>query len=308
MADQKELDAHYTTMDKIFRLSLGEKGGYSGARFDGDFSLTLEQAQEKKHQFIMDHCNIKPGMKVLDIGCGWGAFIDFLNKKGVHTTGVVLAEGQAIACRKNGLNVHHMDSKKITPETFGMFDAVCAMGSPEHLCSVDEYRAGKQEEIYETYFKQINALLPVGGRFYCQTMVFGPKMVKFEDIKFGKTNVYKKRTDYTGEELMDLVCDVFPGSWLPYGQEGMERPAKKEHFKLIHSDSGRLDYIETIHRWTAAFNKWDLEKYMLYASLAPKLLNSEFRGWLRRYKIAPNLQVFEREIFEHYRMVYEKTA
>ncbi|HQV51639.1 MAG: class I SAM-dependent methyltransferase [Flavobacteriales bacterium] len=308
MADQQDLDAHYTTMDKIFRLSLGEKGGYSGARFDGDFSLSLEQAQEKKHQFIMDNCNIKPGMKVLDIGCGWGAFIDFLNKKGVETTGVVLAEGQANACRKNGLNVHHMDSKKITPETFGMFDAVCAMGSPEHLCSVDEYRAGKQEEIYETYFKQMNALLPVGGRFYCQTMVFGPNMVKFEDIKFGETNVYKNRTDYSGEELMDLVCDVFPGSWLPYGQEGMERPAKKEHFKLIHSDSGRLDYIETIHRWTSAFNKWDLEKYMLYASLAPKLLNSDFRKWIRRYKIAPNLQVFEREIFEHYRMVYEKTA
>ena len=54
MADQQDLDAHYTTMDKIFRLSLGEKGGYSGARFDGDFSLTLEQAQEKKHKFIWD--------------------------------------------------------------------------------------------------------------------------------------------------------------------------------------------------------------------------------------------------------------
>ena len=47
MADQQELDAHYTTMDKIFRLSLGEKGGYSGARFDGDFSMTLEQAQAR---------------------------------------------------------------------------------------------------------------------------------------------------------------------------------------------------------------------------------------------------------------------
>lgn len=86
MADQKDLDAHCTTMDKeSFRLSLGEKGGYSGARFDGDFSLTMEQAQEKKHKFIMDHCNIKPGDKVLDIGCGWGAFIDYLDKQGVKT-------------------------------------------------------------------------------------------------------------------------------------------------------------------------------------------------------------------------------
>jgi len=40
MADQGELDAHYTRMDKIFRLSLGDKGAYSCARFDGDFSIT----------------------------------------------------------------------------------------------------------------------------------------------------------------------------------------------------------------------------------------------------------------------------
>ncbi len=198
-----------------------------------------------------------------------------------------------------------MDSKDITPDTFGLFDAVCAMGSPEHLCSVEQYREGKQEEIYKTYFKQISDLLPVGGRFYCQTMVFGPNMVKFEDIKFGQTNVWKNRKDYSGEELMDLVCDVFPGSWLPYGQEGMEEPAKA-HFKLISSDSGRLDYIETIARWTAAFNKFNLEKYGLYATLLPKLFSSDFRKWVRRYQIAPNLQVFEREIFEHYRMVFEK--
>ena len=107
------------------------------------------------------------------------------------------------------------------------------------------------------------------------------------------------------QELMDLVCDVFPGSWLPYGKEGMIEPAK-EHFKLVHVDSGRLDYIETIDRWTKAFNTFNLEKYGLYATLLPKLFNSDFRKWVRRYRIAPNLQVFEREIFEHYRMVFEK--
>ena len=305
MADQKELDAHYTTMDKIFRLSLGEKGGYSGARFDGDFSLTLEQAQEKKHKFIWDHLNIKKGSKVLDIGCGWGAFVDYLDQHGADAYGVVLAQGQADACKKNGLNVHQMNSKDITPDTFGKFDAVAAMGSPEHLCSVEEFKAGKQEEIYKTYFKQMSDLLPVGGRFYCQTMVFGPNMVKFEDIKFGETNVYKKKYEYSNEELMDLVCDVFPGSWLPYGSEGMIEPAK-EHFKLVSIDSGRLDYIETIERWTKAFNKFNLEKYMLYGTLLPKLFSSDFRKWVRRYKIQPNLQVFEKEVFEHYRMVFEK--
>ena len=304
MANQGELDAHYTIMDKIFRLSLGEKGAYSCARFNGDFSMTTEAAQLKKHKFIVDKCNIKKGTKVLDIGCGWGAFIDYLNTLGVNTYGVVLAKGQADACIKNGLNVKHMDAKEITPETFGKFDVVTAMGSPEHLCSVEQYKAGKQEEIYNTYMKQIADLLPVGGRFYCQSMVFGPNMVKFEDIPFGKTNLWKK--EFTNEELMDIICEVFPGSWLPYGKEGLINPASK-YFKVISVDSGRLDYIETIHRWTAAFTKFNFRKYLLFASLIPTYLtSSSFRRWMRRFKIQANLHVFNREIFEHHRIVFEK--
>lgn len=304
MATQKDLDAHYTVMDKIFRLSLGEKGGYSCARFDGDFSMTIGEAQTKKHQFIVDGCKIKKGTKVLDMGCGWGAFIDYLNKLGAETYGVVLAKGQADACIKNGLNVKHMDSKDITPETFGKFDVVTAMGSPEHLCSIEQYKAGQQEEIYKTYMKQVADLLPVGGRYYCQTMVFGPNMVKFEDIPFGKTDIYKK--EFTNEELMDILCQVFPGSWLPYGKEGIIEPALK-YFRVISIDSGRLDYIETIKRWSEAFIKFNFKKYLYYVSLIPTYLSSKsFREFIQRWRTDANIFVFEREVFEHYRIVFEK--
>lgn len=304
MANQQELDDHYTRMDKIFRLSLGEKGAYSCARFDGNFSLPLEEAQIKKYEFIENYCNIKKGTKMLDIGCGWGHFVDYLTKKGVDAHGVVLAQGQANACIKNGLKVICMDSKEITPDTFGKFDVVTAMGSPEHLCSVEEYKAGKQRAIYDTYMKQVADLLPIGGRFYCQSMVFGPNMVKFEDIKFGQTDLWKK--EFSNEELMDIICEVFPGSWLPYGKEGLIEPASK-YFKVVSVDSGRLDYIETIHRWTAAFTEFNLEKYLLFASFAPDyLFDKSFRRWMRRFKIQANLHVFIREIFEHYRIVFEK--
>ena len=305
MANQKELDAHYTRMDKIFRLSLGENGAYSCARFDGDFSMSLDAAQLKKYQFIIDNCNIKKGSKVLDLGCGWGSFIKHLNDMGADASGVVLAKGQADACIKNGLKVKHMDSKDITPQTFGKFDIVTAMGSPEHLCSVEEYEAGKQDIIYKQYFKQVASLLPVGGRFYCQSMVFGPKMVQYKDIPFNKTDLQKK--EFTHEEYIDILCRVFPGSWLPYGKEGLINPATDEHFKLISVDSGRLDYIETIHRWTALFTKFSLRKYLYFATLAPNyLFDPSFREWMRRFKIQANLHVFEKEILEHYRIVFEK--
>jgi len=304
MAVQKDLDELYTVLDKIFRYSMGDKGAYSCARFDGDFSLSIEEAQIKKHQFIVDWCNIKEGTKVLDMGCGWGAFIDYINKLGAKTYGVVLAKGQSDACIKNGLNVRHMDSKDITIDTFGKFDVVTAMGSPEHLCSVEEYKAGKQEEIYATYMKQVADLLPIGGRFYCQTMVFGPNMVKFEDIRFNQTNIYKK--EFTDEELVDIICQVFPGSWLPYGSEGLIKPASK-YFKVISIDSGRLDYIETIVRWTAKFLKFNLKKHLYYASLSPRyIISKSFRDFLRRWNTGANTMLFQKEIFEHYRIVFEK--
>ena len=59
MASQQDLDFTYTTIDKVFRLSMGETGDYSGAMYNGDFSLTLEQAQEQKHKFIADSLNVK---------------------------------------------------------------------------------------------------------------------------------------------------------------------------------------------------------------------------------------------------------
>lgn len=303
MANQKDLDAHYTIMDKIFRLSLGEKGAYSCAKFDGDYSMTIEDAQEKKHKYIVDSCNIKNGSKVLDMGCGWGAFLNYMNGLGADTYGVVLAKGQADACIKNGLNVKHMDSKDITPDTFGLFDAVTAMGSPEHLCSVEEYKAGKQDEIYKKYFKQVADLLPSGGRFFCQSMVFGPNMVEFDDIPFGETDLTK--TEFTDGELMDIICRKFPGSWLPYEKEGLIEPAK-EYFKLVSVESGRLDYIETINRWTAAFGKMNFRKLLLFMSLIPRLVKPAFREWYQLTKIDGNQMLFEREIFEHYRIVFEK--
>src|SRR5690606_35617533 len=66
MANQNDLDFTYTTIDKIFRLSMGETGDFSGAKYDGDFSMSLEEAQKQKHAFIADSLHIKEGSKVLD--------------------------------------------------------------------------------------------------------------------------------------------------------------------------------------------------------------------------------------------------
>ena len=135
MAEKKDLDFTYTTIDKIFRLSMGETGDYSGAKYDGDFSMTLEEAQKAKHKFIADSLNIGEGTKVLDMGCGWAPFSRYIvEERGAKSIGLTLSEGQAAACRKNGFDVLVKDCRYVKPEDFGSFDAITCIGGLEHFC------------------------------------------------------------------------------------------------------------------------------------------------------------------------------
>ena len=78
-------------------------------------------------------------------------------------------------------------------------------------------------------------------------------------------------------------------------------------FKLISQSSGRLDYIETIKQWRRKFRKFNLNKYWLYLLLIPKFMTSrEFRYQVAIFRISPNKICFEREIMDHYRLVFEK--
>ena len=132
-----------------------------------------------------------------------------------------------------------------------------------------------------------------------QTMVFSKNMIEYEDFDIHA----KKRS---APHVMALMAKEFPGSWLPYGPEMVERNAEPG-FKLISKSSGRLDYIETINQWRKKFRKFNLKKYWLYLSLVPKFLtDKEFRHQVEIFTISPNKVCFEQEIMDHYRMVFEK--
>ncbi len=300
MAEKKDLDFTYTTIDEIFRLSMGETGDYSGAKYDGDFSMTLEEAQKAKHKFIADSLNIKKGSKVLDMACGWAPFTRYVvQERGATSIGLTLSQGQADACQKNGFNVLVKDCRDVKPEDYGKFDAITCIGGLEHFCSVEEWQQGKQEKVYSDFFQTLNDLLPTGGRFYMQTMTFSKNMVDFEELD---VNADKGSTAY----IMALMIKQFPGSWLPYGPEMVIRNAEP-HFKLISQSSGRLDYIETIGQWRKKFRKFNLKKYLLYLSLIPKyIVDKEFRHLVAIFKVSPNRVCFEREVMDHFRLVFEK--
>ncbi len=108
--------------------------------------------------------------------------------------------------------------------------------------------------------------------------------------------------------LIALITKHFPGSWLPYGSEMITRNADA-FFKLVNISSGRLDYIETTNQWRKRIRKFSLRKYAFFFSLIPEFIRNEaFRHKFSVYKIAANKKCFERELMDHYRIVFEKKA
>src|ERR671926_407793 len=113
MASRRDLEFTYSLIDRIFRLSLGEHADFSGAKYDGDFSLTLEQAQRRKHDYVAEQIGIGPGRRLLDLGCGWGPLLNYARERGAEGVGVTLSSAQAESCRRHGLDVHLMDVREV---------------------------------------------------------------------------------------------------------------------------------------------------------------------------------------------------
>jgi cyclopropane-fatty-acyl-phospholipid synthase len=298
VADRNDLEFTYSLVDRIVRLSLGELADFSGAKYDGDFSLSLEEAQRRKHDYVINQVGIRPGRRVLDLGCGWGPMLDVVQKCGGSAIGVTLSSAQVTACRRHGLEAHLFDARELDRQSFGDFDAVVSLGAFEHFCSPEEYVAGRQGNIYRDLFARVASVLSNGSRFYLQSMVFGPIPIPLERIDIGAP----RESD---EWYLALLGKQFPGSWLPLGREQIVRAAQPE-FDLVSSSNGRLDYIETIRQWRARFAAPSFQKSLLKLRLLPRwLANSDFRLAFTS-GVSANTVCFKRGLLDHYRLVFEK--
>jgi cyclopropane-fatty-acyl-phospholipid synthase len=130
--------------------------------------------------------------------------------------------------------------------------------------------------------------------------VFGRNMIPIEEVSIDAP----RDSDSWYVALMQAQ---FPGSFLPFGKEQIEKAAEP-HFRLVQATSGRLDYIETIKEWRKRFAEPSLKKTLLKAQLVPKYLTSKDFRLAFTSGVSSNSVCFERELLDHFRLVFEKTA
>jgi cyclopropane-fatty-acyl-phospholipid synthase len=149
---------HYDLTEALYDLFLDSDKQYSCGYFRRP-ETGLEEAQQAKKRIIAEKLLLEPGMKVLDIGCGWGGLAFHLaREKGVHVTGLTLSTRQLNAARRraaaqgleNRVQFHLRDYREET----GGFDRIVSVGMFEHV-GISHYRR---------YFSQVRDLLtPTGG-------------------------------------------------------------------------------------------------------------------------------------------------
>jgi cyclopropane-fatty-acyl-phospholipid synthase len=140
--DRRSVRHHYDVSNEYFELFLGPSMTYSCAIFSRG-ATTLEEAQETKLELVCTKLGLEPGMRVLDVGCGWGSFaLHAATRHGVHVTGITLSERQASRARERAREAGVADKVEIRVQDYRelgseRFDRVASIGMVEHVGAVN---------------------------------------------------------------------------------------------------------------------------------------------------------------------------
>jgi cyclopropane-fatty-acyl-phospholipid synthase len=149
--DAKAVTHHYDVGNEFYELVLGPSMVYSCAYFEQEPSAayTLEDAQRAKLDLVARKLGLAPGMRLLDVGCGWGALVIHAAREyGVDAVGVTLSEEQAAYARASVASMGLADRVEIRVQDYrdvrdGPYDAIASVGMAEHvgLSQLGDYAA-----------------------------------------------------------------------------------------------------------------------------------------------------------------------
>lgn len=244
---------HYDVSNAFYRLFLDERMVYTCAYFSEDHG-DLERAQTDKLEMICRKLRLKPGDRLLDIGCGWGALVCYAAQHyGVEAHGVTLAEEQLKLAQEKVAALGLQDKVTLHLRDFtqmeGEFDKISSIGMFEHV--------GIRN--HPTYFQAVNRLLRPRGLYLHHTI---SRRAKKSERAFNKMPA----------EYRALVRYIFPGGELDH--LGMSIANLERHGFEVHDVEGwREHYQRTTRLW---FERLNARKAEAEAEVGPE----RTRMWL----------------------------
>jgi cyclopropane-fatty-acyl-phospholipid synthase len=223
--DAEAIHHHYDVSNTFYEWVLGPSMTYTCACYPNP-EASLDEAQENKYRLVFDKLALKPGDRLLDVGCGWGGMVRYAARRGVRATGVTLSREQSSWAQKaiadEGLGelaeVRYGDYRDI-PEAG--FDAVSSIGLLEHI--------GVRN--YPSYFRFLQSRLRPGGLLlnHCITRPDN----KHEPSTRGFIDRY-----------------VFPDGEIT-GSGRIITEAQNAGLEVMHEENLRLHYAMTLRDWCA---------------------------------------------------------
>jgi cyclopropane-fatty-acyl-phospholipid synthase len=230
MGSRKNIQAHYDLGNDFYKLWLDKTLTYSGGLFNGNPATSLEDAQKAKYQRILDRLSPLPTDHILEIGCGWGGFMEIAAKNGHRVTGVTISQPQAelatIRLAKADVDhlteVHLQDYREVTEA----YDHVVSIGMLEHV----------GEKFWTAYMEKIYNTLKPSGKAVIQTIVVREDLYK----------KYRKNSDFIREH-------IFPGGMLP-SPARFKDEATGAGFRINDVFFFGRDYAITLEKWLEKFD------------------------------------------------------
>jgi cyclopropane-fatty-acyl-phospholipid synthase len=232
--DAAAIAHHYDVSNDFYRLVLGPSMTYSCAVWP-DANATLEDAQAAKHELVAQKLALQPGMRLLDVGCGWGGMVlHAAATHDVHAVGVTLSVRQAELAAKRAAEMGLSDRVEIRVQDYrdvddGPYDAISSIGMFEHV-GLSQLRV---------YFDRMHALLRPQGRFVNHAIARPPS----------------PRPRFARRSFIDRY--VFPDGEL-HEVGTVVSAMQAAGFEVRHLESLREHYARTLRAWVGNLEgAWD---------------------------------------------------
>lgn len=225
LGSKKNISFHYDLGNEFYQLWLDKTMTYSSALFS-DEKQSLMQAQIQKYHNILEKLS---GATILEIGCGWGGFIEQAIQKNFQITGLTLSTKQKQFAEKR---LEKFNDKFVIK----LQDYRLEQGVYDNIVSIEMFEAVGQQ-YWDKYFEILNKALKVNGKAVLQIITIDEEV--FKD--------YKNRVDF-------IQKHIFPGGVLP-SNSTIHHLASKHNFTVKSELSFAKDYVKTLKIWLENFDQ-----------------------------------------------------